>query len=250
MATKVKIEPEMILTNFLRTNLTDINASRSGQWIFPDFPRLASLGDASFPRVGITSLSESSEFMGLFDDDQYETIMIQIDVVTKKDLLHTATLTDEALGTMSATVNSNRFTFDEVPTAVTNVKHNTVAFGTVTRKNTDADFTAPASLAAGTVEYSGSTGNLNFSAADVASYNTQAITSTYAVALEGKKQVEYIGRDIIKEIKNGWRTDTTMSGLFYPNKIANTSVPLDEDLGIYRQMLEYQFKAFNIGEGI
>lgn len=248
--TKTKIEPERILTNFLRNTLTDINSSRSGQWIYPDFPRVTSLGDASYPRVGITMLTESSNAMGMFDDTQWETVNFQIDVVTKKDLLFTATITDEALGTMASTVNSNRFTFDEVPSAVTNIKHAGTGFGTVTRKNTDADFTAPASLSAGTVEYSGSTGNLNFSAADVSSYDTEAITSTYTVAMEGKKAVEYIARDIIRQMRTGWRTDTTFAGLHYPIKISNTSMPLDEDLGIYRQMLEYQCNAFNLGEGI
>jgi len=245
--TRTKIEPERILTNFLRNTLTDINGSRSGQWIYPDFPRVTSLGDASYPRVGITMLSESSNAMGMFDDTQWETVSFQIDVVTKKDLLFTATLTAEALGTMSAAANSDRFTFDEIPSLVTNIQHNGVSFGTVTRVNTDANFTSPA---AGTVEYSGSTGNLNFAAADLVTYDTQAITSTYTVALEGKKAVEYIGRDIIKQIRTGWRTDTTFAGLYYPNKISNSSLPLDEDLGIYRQMLEYQCNAFNLGEGI
>jgi hypothetical protein len=245
--TRVKIEPERILVNFLRNTLTDINGSRSGQWIYPDFPRVTSLGDASYPRVGITMLTESSTAMGMFDDTQWETVSFQIDVVTKKDLLFTATLTDEALGTMSSAANSNRFTYDEIPSSVTNIKHDGTSYGTVTRRNTDADFTTPA---AGTVEYSGSTGNLNFAAADLVTHDTEAITSTYTVALEGKKVVEYIGRDIIKQIRTGWRTDTTFAGLYYPNKISNSSLPLDEDLGIYRQMLEYQCNAFNLGEGI
>jgi len=246
--TKTKIEPERIFTNFLRNTLTDINSYRSGQWIYPDFPRVASLGDASYPRVGITMLTESSTSMGMFDDTQWETVNFQIDVVTKKDLLFTPTFTDEALGTLgTGGDNSNRFTYDEIPTTVTNVKHDGTAFGTVTRRNTDADFTSPA---AGTVEYSGSTGNLNFAAADLVSYTGEAITSTYVVSMEGKACAEHIAREIIRAIRTGWRTNTTFSGLHYPVKISNTSMPLDEDLGIYRQMLEYQCNAFNLGEGI
>jgi hypothetical protein len=151
---------------------------------------------------------------------------------------------------MASTVNSDRFTFDHIPTAVTNVKHNGTSFGTITRKTTDALFTAPASLTAGTVEYSASTGNLNFSSADVTSYDGQAIVSTYTVYLEGEKQVAYLAREVIKEIRTGWRTDTTIKGLFYPVLISANPLNIDEDLGIYRYVVEYQFNAFNLGEGL
>ena len=180
----VKITADRVLTNFLRNRLTDINPSRSGYWVFPDFPRIKDLGDASFPRIGITILTDNSNPMGIFDDTQYHAISVQIDCVTKKDLGFTKTVTDEALGTMSSSVNSSRMTYTYIPTAVTNIKHGGVAYGTVTLKNTDADFTAPAGLAAGTVEVSKSTGNLNFSSADGGAHDGQAITSTYTVYLE------------------------------------------------------------------
>jgi hypothetical protein len=188
--------------------------------------------------------------MGLFDDTQYETVNFQIDVVTKKDQLHTLTITDEALGTMASNSNSDRMTFDFVPASVTNIQHDGVSYGIVTRVNTDADFTTPASLATDTVEYSASTGNLNFSAGDISGDVGEAITSTYTVALEGKKAAQHIARNIVKEIRANWRTDTTISGLFYPNKISNNPIPIDEDLGLFRQTLEYQFNAYNLGEDI
>ena len=151
---------------------------------------------------------------------------------------------------MSSTVNSSRMTYTYIPTAVTNIKHGGVAYGTVTLKNTDADFTAPAGLAAGTVEVSKSTGNLNFSSADVAAHDGQAITSTYTVYLEGKKQVQFLAGEVIRAIRGYWRTDTTFKGLFYPMLINNIPMTIDEDLGIYRQMLEYQFNMFNEYEGL
>ena len=246
----VKIEPDRILTNFLRNTLTDINASRSGQWIYPDFPRITSLGDTSYFCVGIIILNESSDNMGIYDNTQYETVNFQIDVITKKDQLHTLTITDEALGTMNSSVNSARMTYDYVPSSVTNIKHDGTSYGTITRKNTDADFTSPAGLSADTVEYSASTGNLNFSATDVTNHDGKAITSTYTVALEGKKAVQHIARDIVKQIRGNWRTDTTLNGLFYPQKISNNPFPLDEELGLFRQTLEYQFNAYNLGEDI
>ena len=248
--TSAKIEPQRILTNFLRSYLTDINASRSGNWIYPDFPRVESLGDNQFPRIGISLISESAEPMGIFDDNQNHTILLQIDVVTKKDLVNTLTVTDEALGTMASTVNSDRFTFNSIPTTVTNIKHATTAYGTVTLQNTNADFTSPASLSADEVEYSFSTGDLNFSSADVSSHDGEAITSTYTVNFEGEKAVKYLARQIWIAIKNNWRTDSTMNGLRDPLLISNITVPLDEELGIYRQTLELEFKMFNIGEGL
>lgn len=251
--TKAVQEPDRIICNFLRSTITDINATRlaaSGNWIYPDFPRITGLGDASFPRIGVTVLTESSDPMGMFDDNQWETIIFQIDIVAKKGIKHTITTTDEAMGTMAATSNSNRMVYEYVPNTITNIKHNTVAFGTVTMQNTDADFTAPGSLAAGTVEWSYSTGNLNFSAADVASYDTQAITSTSVNQAEGKKACQYLAREIVKSIRTGWRTDTTLNGLRHPIKIGNNPIPFDEELGIFRQTLEFQFKAFNLGEDL
>lgn len=248
--TKAKTEPDQILTNFLRANLTDINSSRSGQWIYPDFPMVANLGDNQFPRVGITILSETSESLGIFDDTQYETITFQIDVVTKKDLTFNHTITDEALGTITSTVNSNRLVLDFPPATVTNVKHDGSSYSTVTLVDTDADFTTPASLGAGTVEVSKSTGNLNFSASDVTSHNGEAITSTYVVKLSEKLCCQYVARNVVETIRNNWRTSDTINGLLYPVKIGNQPIPLDEELGIYRQQVEYQFRMFNAGEGI
>ena len=248
MATK--IEPDKVFVNFLRNNLTDINASRSGEWIHPDFPKIKNLGDNQFPRAGVTILDENSSSMGLFDDTQYEDLLFQIDVVVKKNSTYSVTTTDEALGTLASNSNSARMTFTNVPNTITNIKHAGTAYGTTTKKDTDSDFTSPASLAAGTVEWSFSTGNLNFSAADITSHDGQAITSTSITFLAGKKACQYIGRDIVKSIRNSWRTDTTLKGLKYPKKISNTPVPFDEDLGIFRQRLEYTFNGFNAGEGI
>ncbi len=85
--TTAKQEADRILVNFLRNQVTDINATRlaaGGQWIFPDFPRIGDLGDSSFPRMGVTILDESSDPMGIFDDNQWESLTFQIDIVTKK----------------------------------------------------------------------------------------------------------------------------------------------------------------------
>lgn len=238
------------MTNFLRATVTDVNGSRSGGWIYPDFPLIASLGDASYPRIGVTIISESGEYLGFNDTACWETVNFQIDVVTKKDLIFTATTTDEAMGTMASTANSNRMVYVALPTTITNIKHAGTAFGTVTAKATDSVFTTPASLAAGTVEWSQSTGNLNFSSADVTSYDTQAITSTSVKKLEGKNCVQHVARDVVKQIKNSWRTAATFTGLEYPVKIANNPMPLDEDLGIYRQVLEYKCNGINFGEDV
>jgi|TARA_Y100000034_G_scaffold95237_1_gene115581 hypothetical protein len=248
--TQIKIEPERILVNFLRAALTDVNGSRSGQWIYDDFPRIESLGDASFPRISVTKLTESGESMGIFDDTQYENITFQIDVWAKKDHLHTVTVTDEALGTMSASANSNRMVYNYVPTTVTNIKHDGTLYGTVTRQVTDDSFTTPGSLSVDEVEWSFSTGNLNFSATDVSGDDGEAITSTYTYVLEGEKCVKHISRELIKAIRNNWRTHASLKGLFYPLKISSNSGGYMEEYGVYRWIIEYQFRAFNAGEGL
>lgn len=248
--TRVRIEPDRVLVNFLRANISDPNSSRSGQWIFPDFPRVKDLGNASFPRVGITILSESDEFLGVFDDDRLDTINMQIDVVAKKSENYSVTTTDEALGTVSSTVNSNRLQFTDVPNTVTNIKHAGSAYANVVQKDTINDFTTPASIGAGTVEWAFSTGDLNFDSTDVTNHNGEAITSTSVTFLEGKKLCQYLGRKIVTTIKNSWRSGSQINGLLYPVKISNNPIPFDEELGIFRQTLEYQFKIYNAGEGL
>jgi len=242
------LEPDRILVNFLREKITDINSSRSTAFIFDDFPRIKDLGDDDFPRIGITILSEDGQPQGIFDDNQWETITFQIDIFCKKGDAYTITSTDESLGAISSGVNSDRLHFDNISNIVTNIKHNTTAFGTVTAKTTDTDFTTPASLSANIVEWSKSTGNLNFSAADVTSYNGQAITSTYSFYLEGKKQAQYLAREIIKAIKNYWRTTDSFKGLYYPVKISSSPVPFEDDTYVFRHRLEYQFNGYNFGE--
>ena len=244
----VRIEPDRELVNFLKSKLTDINSSRSGQWIFPDFPRVRDLGDASYPRVGVTIISNSSQPMGLIDTDVYEEITFQIDIVTKKGLLFTVTTTDEAMGTVAATSNTNRMTYEYLPNTVTNIKHDGTSYGTVTMKDTNSDFTAPASLAADNIEWSYSTGDLNFNATDLAGDVGEAITSTSILKLEGKKCCQYLAREIIKAIKTYWRDD--LNNLINPVMINNMPVPIDEDLHLYRQVLEYKFNGFNYAEDI
>lgn len=248
--TKTKIEIDRIFTNFLRTNLTDINSSRSGQWIYPDFPRVKDLGDTSFPRVGITIINEESNPMGVYDDNQLYNVTVQFDVVTKKDLVNTLTVTSESSGSMSATINSDRLSMNYLPYTITNIKHNTTAFSTTSIVATDSIFTSPPLLGSGTVEVSFSTGNMNFDSTDITSYDGQDIETSYTVKLEGKRAVQHIARDIIKQIRTKWRTDTTFGNMFDPILINNTPMPLDENLGIFRQTVEYKIKKFNVGEGL
>lgn len=248
---KVKIAPNTIMRNFLRANLVDINSNRVGQWIFDDPPRVETLGNASFPRISILAIGESSEYVGMFDDTQFETVTLQVDCWTKKDQVYTRTVTDEALGTMNASINSNRVTADFVPTTVTNVKHAGTSYGTVNFVDDDADFTAPGSLSADTVEISKATGNFNFSSADVTSHDGEALTTSYDKAMEGEEVVKYLAREVVKAVRTNWRTDPTFNGIFYPQKISGpVNLPLDNDLGIFRYNVDYQVNAFNLGEGI
>lgn len=248
---QVKIEPDRILCNFLRRRISDVNSSRSGQWIYTDFPRVASLGDASFPRIGITILSESEEPCGIYDDTQYGTVTLQLDIVTKKDLSFSQTVTNEAVGTVSSSINSDRLTLDYIPKDSTiTIYHNAVAYVTCTKKALDSNFTAPASMAADVIEYSEGSGNLNLNATDVTGDDGEAITATYTFVLEGKKCCQHLARRVKEAIVTYWRTDDTLKGLFYPQFIRNEPTPIDEDLGIYRQVMEIRFNAFNVGRGL
>lgn len=247
---KVYIEPDRILTNFLRQYMVDVNASRSGEWIFPDFPRVRDLGDASYPRIGITILTESSDPMAMFDDTQWALLNFQIDVVTKKDLVFTQTVTGEAVGTMSASANSDRLVLLNPPNdSSLTVYHAGTPFGTITKVALDSDFTTPSSLPAGEVEYSLGTGNLNFSGTDVTTYDGEAITADYTFGLEGKKCCQYLARRVKDVIIDNFRTSVNNGELFYPRFLRNEPVPFEEDNGLFRQLIEVRFTQINPGRG-
>ena len=241
---------ERVLVNFLRSQLSDVNTSRSGQWIFPDFPRVTDLGNASFPRIGVTTLSESGDPLGMYCDDVYDSVTFQIDVVAKKGQVYDVTTSGEALGTIRSTVNSNRLTFTSYPNSVGSVAHNGTDYANVVQVTTIGSFTTPSSVGAGTVQYAFSTGDLNFDSTDVTNHDGESITATSTTSLEGKKLCQYLARKIIVAVKNNWRSERTINGLFYPIKVSNISIPFDEELGIFRQTIEFQFKIFNAGEGI
>jgi hypothetical protein len=244
-----RLEPHYELRNFLRNNLTDLNSTNRGgaNWIYADWPSSKITSKNVYPRVIVTKINESGEIIGLGETDTYDSITLQIDVVCNKEVgILTKTTTDESIGVIS---NSPRISFDDVPNSVTNIKHNGTAFGTVTAKNDDASFTAPGSLAAGTVEWSRSTGNLNFGSADLASYSGQTITSTYVLSMDNEMTVKWIARQIIREIRADWKTDTTIGSLLHPKKISGpTLIPYDREPGLSRVIIEYQFNRFNTGE--
>ena len=79
-----KFDPSRIVVNFLRKRLTDPNSGRTTQWIFPDFPR-SDLTTNSYPRIGVTEISDSSQYLGIWDDNKSHTVDLQIDIVTQKD---------------------------------------------------------------------------------------------------------------------------------------------------------------------
>jgi len=91
---------------------------------------------------------------------------------------------------------------------------------------------------------------LNMSSADVSSYNTQSLTSTSVIKLSNLFLCSYLAREIYKLIKNNWRTDTSLNGLFNPLLINSSPFPFDEDLSVFRHVMEYNFKIINPHEGI
>ena len=250
-----RLEPDEELRNFLRANLTDLNsANRGGEygtnWVFSGWPRPEITTKNTYPLVFIHALTESASIIGVGDNMTYGDVTFQIDVLVNREVgVLQVTHTDENLGDIS---NSPRLAFTDVPTTttgITNIKHDGTAFTTVTKKTNVAAFTTPASLAAGTVEWSFETGDLNFSSADLTSYSGQAITSTYYRVVEGEFAAMWIAREVVRKVRVNWRTDTTIGELIEPELISGPRIiPYDPSDGVIRCMLEYKFKRFNTGE--
>lgn len=244
------MEPETELRNFFRNNLTDYNSSsRSGeQWIYDDEPR-ANLTKNSYPRISVKKITASQKLIGMADNTMRGTVSLQVDVlVHRENGVFSITETDEAVGTIA---NSPRINLNYLAYTVTNIKHNTTAYGTTTAVTNDNSFTTPASLAAGTVEWSRSSGNLNFSSSDLASHSGQSITSTYVRTLEGETLAMRLGRDAVKAIRSSWRTDALIGELIIPEILDDVRLlPFDEVRGAHHAIFEVQFVRYNMGEEV
>lgn len=244
-----RLEPHYELRNFLRKNITDINSTvHTGaniNWIFGDEPSGEQISTDIYPRILIKQIARDKKPLGLRDTTTFGNVTLQIDITCSKDTgILTITSTSESIGTIS---NSPRLNFDHIPNSVTNIKHDGTSFGTVTAVRNDDSFTSPASLAAGTVQYSRETGNLNFSSADLTSYSGQTITSTYVLSLDSEMAVKYLANEIERDIFDLWYTDTSIGGLLDPEIISSQILPFRIDARISRYMIEIKFKEFDMG---
>jgi len=242
------LEPETIYRNFLRGQLTDYNsANRSGkEWVYDDWPR-DDLIKASFPRVTVIKVEENGPMIGIQDDTTWDTILLQVDVLVHRDTgVVTIAHTGEAVGVI---LNTPRLSFDQLPQIVSDVLHDAVSFGTVTSVVNDDDFTSPGSLATDEVEWSISTGNLNFSTQDLSDHSGEAITVDYTEELEGEVLAKRVGRDVVISTRTQWRTDTLLNDMIIPTKVSGPRVvEFGKPEGWHRVMIEYQWKRFNTGE--
>ena len=242
-----RLEPEAALRNFLRYRLTDYNSGNRGgsQWVFDDWPR-DDLSPESFPRVVVLKLGEGGRLIGLSDNDTFDELLFEIDVLVHRDLgVLTISHSNESLGVIS---NSPRLSFDYLAQSVSSIKHDGTAFSTLTPVVNDSDFSSPS---AGTVEWSRSTGNLNFSSSDLSSYAGETITASYSELLEGDQLAKRVGRDIVVAIRSYWRIDSLLDGLFYPEKISGPRVvEFGVPEGWHRVIVEYRFRRLNTGEEV
>lgn len=66
------------------TDNVDITYKTGTSWIYPDTPR-DNLTKNSYPRIAVIPITESSQQQSIAEDDTYDTISFQIDVLSYKD---------------------------------------------------------------------------------------------------------------------------------------------------------------------
>ena len=233
------IEPERLLVNFLRQELTDLNTSRTGQWIYEDFP-IETLSDESYPRVTVTKITESGEPLGIYDDNTLDSILFQIDVFVKKDIVYTYTVTGESVGEIS-----NDLSLDYVPTTVSSIAHDGTPFSTVTFVASDSDFTAPS---VDEVQVSRSSGNLRFNATDLTSYAGETITASYNLKLSNDNASKWIARNIVNSMRRSWRNNRSVLGyMFNPVVQQNFNNGFEENRRSFRRTITCEWLVFDAG---
>jgi len=65
-----------------------IDYDEGSHWVFPDKPR-DDLSMSSYPRIGVTTISESGGPNGVSEDDTFDNLTFQIDVLSAKNLMCT-----------------------------------------------------------------------------------------------------------------------------------------------------------------
>jgi hypothetical protein len=80
-------EPIIIVQDILRNQLYDYNISRTGEWIYPDFPNV-NLGNPSYPRVSVTDSDEPAKRISVGTKDEMQTIDIDINVWVKSGIIY------------------------------------------------------------------------------------------------------------------------------------------------------------------
>lgn len=80
-------EPIIIVQDLLRDQLNDYNTSRSGNWIYPDFPNV-NLGNDSYPRVSVTDSDEPAKKMSIGTKNELQTVDIDVNVWVKSGLIY------------------------------------------------------------------------------------------------------------------------------------------------------------------
>jgi len=80
-------EPIIIVQDLLRSNLYDYNTSRSGEWIYPDFPKV-NLGNPSYPRVSVTDADEPASKVTVGTKNEKQIIDIDVNVWVKSGVIY------------------------------------------------------------------------------------------------------------------------------------------------------------------
>lgn len=80
-------EPIIIVQDLLRNELYDYNTSRSGNWIYPDFPNV-NLSNDSYPRVSVTDADEPAKRISVGTKDEMQTVDIDINVWVKSGIIY------------------------------------------------------------------------------------------------------------------------------------------------------------------
>jgi len=84
-------------------------------------------------------------------------------------------------------------------------------------------------------------------ATDYQQIGSDGSSTTITETIEGEQLVRVLARGIVNIIQR--KTRSILRPIMWDQEImGNTSVPFDENSGIFRRMLELRFRAFNIGE--
>lgn len=236
-----RVFPPEFISGILRAEITDVNTSRSSNWIYPDKPRLLqiSANRNNFPRVGIVEMRPPSTVreLGIGGTETEDEVTLGINVYTVKEQLLTVTSTSQSFTfDVEDSDLSVQLTVEPITTATVTGTVGGVAYTFIKEQ----DYILIDNNSDG--RYDGIQWTTDGDKPD----DETSFTVTGIRQLAGEDLSRHLAHTIHMYLRDNWRDDIAPTLYGYQKLDMNTVPELDGTIA--RTELRVKFSGINIGD--